>query len=89
MHRRSFLSLLAVAPAAPWVTPFDALALAPTTPLGPVIAIEASTPLWLLEMQAYERLYATAWQARRDGTLPPTPRGARWCPTFPAHPLAS
>lgn len=86
MQRRSFLSLLAVAAAAPWITPFDALASAPVTPLGPVLAIETTTPLWLLEMQAYERLYNEAWSARRNYTLAPTPRGHMWTPTFPTHP---
>lgn len=86
MLRRSFLQLMGAALMAPAVSRFEVLAPA-VAPALPVLAVEASTPYWLLEMQAYERLYAEAWQARKSYTLAPTQRGRAWSPTFPTHPL--
>lgn len=83
MLRRSFLALMGAAIAAPLVSPLEAF----VPPAVPVLAVEATVPYWLLELQAYQRLYNEAWSARMDRTLPPTPSGRTWTPTFPTHPL--
>lgn len=90
MLRRSFLQLMAAAITAPMVSRLEVLPHA----LGsfgaePVLAVETTTPYWLLEMQAYQRLYNAAWSARMDYMLPPTPKGHRWRATFPTHPTVA
>lgn len=83
MLRRSFLALMGAAIAAPLVSPLEAF----VPPAVPVLAVEATVPYWLLELQAYQRLYNAAWSARLDRTLPVTGTGRAWTPTFPVRAL--
>lgn len=86
MNRRAFLGWLASGAAAAAVVPVlgKLEALAVDAPL--VLAVDPTVPLWLLELQAYQRLYNAAWSARMDRTFGGTPRGYAWRPTFPVRP---
>lgn len=73
MLRRQFIQLCAAAFVAPALGKLEALA---PSPGGPILAIEMTQPLWLLEMQAYERFFAAHVGVRR-----------RDIPKLPVRPL--
>lgn len=86
MLRRSFLQLVgglvgAVA-AGPLISPLETF----TPAAVPVLAVEMTTPYWLLELQAFQRLHNQALSDMMEGVYPRTPAGQAWRPTFPTHP---